>query len=114
MVVTLPCDVRYGNAFQLSAYFAFIARCNMRMDGRDVSEIVKFDLFEETVGSWLRSVIKRLEEERTAISTGSLADRSSRNRHAVRMGTVDRRGSSVDDETKVSSVLFRPSLGFHN
>ena len=69
MVVTLPRDVRYGNAFQLSAYFAFIARCNMRKDERDVSEILKFDLLEETVGSWLRSIIKRLEEERTAIST---------------------------------------------
>jgi hypothetical protein len=69
MVVTLLRDVRYGNASQLSAYFAFIARCNMRKDERDVSEILKFDLFEETVGSWLRSIIKRLEEERTAIST---------------------------------------------
>jgi hypothetical protein len=48
----------------------------MRKDERDVSEILKFDLFEETVGSWLRSIIKRLEEERTAISTESLADRS--------------------------------------
>ena len=49
---------------------------NMPKDQRDVLEILKFDLFEETVGSWLRSIIKRLEEERTAISTGSLADRS--------------------------------------
>jgi len=48
----------------------------MPKDQRDVLEILKFDLFEETVGSWLRSIIKRLEEERTAISTGSLADRS--------------------------------------
>lgn len=47
----------------------------MRKDERDVSEILKFDLFEETVGSWLRSIIKRLEEERTAISTESLVDR---------------------------------------
>jgi hypothetical protein len=75
MVVTLLGDVRHGNAFQLSAYFAFVARCNMRKDERDVSEILKFDLFEETVGSWLRSIIKRLEEERTAISTESLVDR---------------------------------------
>jgi hypothetical protein len=76
MVVTLPCDVRYCNAFQLSAYFTFIAGCNMRMDKRDVSEILEFDLFEETVGSWLRSIIKRLEEERMAIPTVPLADRS--------------------------------------
>lgn len=48
----------------------------MRRDKRDVSEILKFDLFEETVGSWLRSIIKRLEEERMAIPTESLADRS--------------------------------------
>lgn len=76
MVVTLPRDAGYGNTFQLSTYFAFSARCNMPKDERDVSEILKFDLFEETVGSWLRSIIKRLEEERTAISTESLTDRS--------------------------------------
>jgi hypothetical protein len=76
MVVTLPRDVRYGNAFQLSAYFAFIARCSMRKDERDVSEILKFDLFEETVGNWLRSIIKRLEEAAMAVQTQSLVDRS--------------------------------------
>ena len=27
MVVTLPRDVSYGNAFQLSAYFGFSGRC---------------------------------------------------------------------------------------
>ena len=36
-------------------------------DYRDVLEVVKFDLIEETVGSWLRAIIRRLEEEQTAI-----------------------------------------------
>jgi hypothetical protein len=74
MVVTLPRDVGYGNASLLSAYFAFIGRCSMRKDERDVSEILKFELFEETVGNWLRSIIKRLEEEGMAIQTQSLVD----------------------------------------
>ena len=46
----------------------------MRKDERDVSEILKFELFEETVGNWLRSIIKRLEEEGMAIQTQSLVD----------------------------------------
>jgi hypothetical protein len=36
-------------------------------DYRDVLEVVKFDLIEETVGSRLRAIIRRLEEEQTAI-----------------------------------------------
>jgi hypothetical protein len=36
-------------------------------DYRDILEVVKFDLIEETVGSWLRAIIRRLEEEQTAI-----------------------------------------------
>lgn len=39
----------------------------MQKDYRDVLEVVKFDLIEETVGSWLRAIIRRLEEEQAAI-----------------------------------------------
>jgi hypothetical protein len=39
----------------------------MQKDYRDVLEVVKFDLIEETVGSWLRAIIQCLEEEQTAI-----------------------------------------------
>jgi hypothetical protein len=39
----------------------------MQKDYRDVLEVVKFDLIEETVGSWLRAIIQRLEKEQTAI-----------------------------------------------
>jgi hypothetical protein len=39
----------------------------MQKDYRDVLEVVKFDLIEETVGSWLRAIIRRLEEKQTAI-----------------------------------------------
>jgi hypothetical protein len=39
----------------------------MQKDYRDVLEVVKFDLIEETVGSWLRAIIRRLEVEQAAI-----------------------------------------------
>ena len=39
----------------------------MQKDYRDVLEVLNFDLIEETVGSWLRAIIRRLEEEQTAI-----------------------------------------------
>jgi G3E family GTPase len=39
----------------------------VQKDYRDVLEVVKFDLIEETVGSWLRAIIRRLEEEQTVI-----------------------------------------------
>jgi hypothetical protein len=35
----------------------------MQKDYRDVLEVVKFDLIEETVGSWLRAIIQRLEKD---------------------------------------------------
>ena len=35
----------------------------MQEDERDVLEVLKFDLIEETVGSWLRAIIRRLEKE---------------------------------------------------
>jgi hypothetical protein len=38
----------------------------MQKDERDLLEALKFDLIEETVGSWLRAIIQRLEEERAA------------------------------------------------
>jgi hypothetical protein len=39
----------------------------MQKDERDVLEVLKFDLIEETVGSWLRAIIRRLEKEQMAI-----------------------------------------------
>jgi hypothetical protein len=41
--------------------------CLTAEDYRDVLEVVTFDLIEDTVGSWLRAIIRRLEEEQTAI-----------------------------------------------
>ena len=35
----------------------------MQKDYRDVLDVVKFDLIEETVGSWLRAIIQRLEKD---------------------------------------------------
>lgn len=35
----------------------------MQKDYRDGLEVVKFDLIEETAGSWLRAIIRRLEED---------------------------------------------------
>ena len=36
-------------------------------DERDVLEVLIFDEIEETVGTWLRAIIRRLEKEQTAI-----------------------------------------------
>jgi hypothetical protein len=38
----------------------------MQKDYRDVLEVMKFDIIEETVGSWLRAIIRRLEVEQAA------------------------------------------------
>jgi hypothetical protein len=40
----------------------------MQKDARDLLEVCRFELFEETVGNWLRSIIQRLEKERMARS----------------------------------------------
>jgi hypothetical protein len=42
----------------------------MQKDERDLLEVRRFELFEETVGNWLRSIIRRLEKERMAIRSG--------------------------------------------
>ena len=39
----------------------------MQKDERDLLEVLKFDLVEETVGSWLRAIIHCLEKEQAAI-----------------------------------------------
>ena len=35
----------------------------MQQDRRDQMELLKFDTLEETIGKWLRTVIRRLERE---------------------------------------------------
>jgi hypothetical protein len=42
----------------------------MQKGERDLLEVCRFELFEETVGNWLRSIIQRLEKERAAIRSG--------------------------------------------
>ncbi len=39
----------------------------MQEDERDILEVLIFDEIEETVGTWLRTIIQRLEKEQTAI-----------------------------------------------
>ncbi len=39
----------------------------MQEDERDGLEVLIFDEIEETVGTWLRAIIQRLEKEQTAI-----------------------------------------------
>ena len=39
----------------------------MQEDERDVLEVLIFEEIEETVGTWLRAIIQRLEKEQTAI-----------------------------------------------
>ena len=38
----------------------------MQEDERDLLEVLIFDEIEETVGTWLRAIIRRLEKERMA------------------------------------------------
>ena len=39
----------------------------MQEDERDLLEVLIFDEIEETVGTWLRAIIQRLEKEQVAI-----------------------------------------------
>ena len=39
----------------------------MQKDERDLLEVLIFDEIEDTVGTWLRAIIQRLEKEQTAI-----------------------------------------------
>ena len=43
-----------------------LGRCEVQADERDVLEVLIFDEIEETVGTWLRAIIQRLEKEQTA------------------------------------------------
>lgn len=67
MAVTLPRDEGYSDPIGLGASFVLSGRFNMQEDARDSLEILKFDLIEETIGRWLRTVILRLEEKRSSI-----------------------------------------------
>jgi hypothetical protein len=40
----------------------------MQKDERDLLEVLIFDEIEDTVGTWLRAIIHRLEKEQTAIT----------------------------------------------
>ena len=106
MVVTLPCDDGYSSTFQLSAYFGSAEGVKMRKDQREVSEILKFDLFEETVGSWPRSTIRLLEEERTAIQTESLVDHSPDRTRSELIGKACRRRLSLFDSKRSARMRF--------
>ena len=48
----------------------------MHEDERDLLEVLIFDEIEETVGTWLRGIIQRLEKERTAIRKDHLKQRT--------------------------------------
>jgi hypothetical protein len=42
----------------------------MQEDERDLLEVLIFEEIEETVGTWLRAIIQRLEKEQAAIRRG--------------------------------------------
>lgn len=67
MAVTLLRDGGYSGPFRLDAHFELPVRCKMQRDERDLIEVLLFDEIEETVGSWLRAIILRLEKEQMAI-----------------------------------------------
>jgi hypothetical protein len=71
MGVTLHCDAGYSTPLALSPYFDLSRRCKMQKDERDLLEILIFDEIEDTVGTWLRAIIQRLEKEQTANVFGS-------------------------------------------
>ncbi len=56
-----PCKpalpVRFGFVFESRE------RCKMQEDERDLLEVLIFDEIEEIVGTWLRTIIRRLEKE---------------------------------------------------
>jgi hypothetical protein len=54
----------------------------MQKDYRDGLEIVKFDLIEETAGSWLRAIIRRLEEDSYSKGSTKAAGPKPRNTEA--------------------------------
>ena len=39
----------------------------MKEDERDLFEVLVFEEIEETVGTWLRTIIQRLEKEQKAV-----------------------------------------------
>jgi hypothetical protein len=51
----------------------------MQEDERDLLEIRIFDEMEETVGTWLRGIIQRLEKEQADIGSTRAADPKPRN-----------------------------------
>jgi hypothetical protein len=65
--VTLLCDEGYSGPSRLGASFELNGGPKMQEDARDLLEVFKFDLIEATIGSWLRAVIQRLEQERMSI-----------------------------------------------
>jgi hypothetical protein len=63
MAVTQTCDEEYSSSFQSGASFVLSGRCKMKADARDLLEVQKFDEIEETLGKWLRAVIRNLQEK---------------------------------------------------
>ena len=57
----------------------------MQKDERDVLEVLIFDEIEETVGSWLRAIMQRLEKEQMAIRRDQQKQPASR--HKTMRGT---------------------------
>jgi hypothetical protein len=53
----------------------------MQKDYRDVLEVAKFDLIEETVGSWLRAIIQRLEKEQPVFERINKSSRPQGTKH---------------------------------
>ena len=83
--VTLQGDEGYIGAFRLTAHFELRGRCKMQKDERDVLEVLMFDEIEETVGSWLRAIMQRLEKAQMAIRSDQQKQLASR--HKTMRGT---------------------------
>ena len=53
----------------------------MQEDERDRLEVLIFDEIEETVGTWLRAIIRRLEKERMATRRNQQTQQSQGAKH---------------------------------
>jgi hypothetical protein len=78
----------------------------MQKDYRDVLEVVKFDIIEETVGSWLRAIIRRLEVEHAAVRSDQQKQPTPR-REATRGTPIRQRHHPKSAKPACSTTLNR-------
>jgi ssDNA-binding replication factor A large subunit len=74
------------------------------MQEDDLLEVLIFDEIEETVGTWLRAIIQRLEKEQAAIRRGSPQAANPKRRNVERNASLPEAASEVC-KTNVSDCV---------